>query len=86
MGGLLVNVALFLPTKVDGASLAARAQLTLPQLLASKRIERALVFAPFAVPPKTGISWAYYPRHNSPGLDDDILFLQPLADRAITPL
>jgi hypothetical protein len=79
--GALVSAALFLPPRVAALSRMAAAQELLPGLLARANVGRALVFHAGAVPSETQLSWAYSPRHNSPSLDDDVLYLrlQPFA-------
>ena len=38
------------------------------------KASKALVFAEFLVPPKLGVSWAYYPPNPSPDLSDEVIF------------
>ncbi len=74
--GFVVSATLFLPARVADLSRMADAQALLPSLLARADVHRALVFHAGSVPSELQQSWAYYPRYNSPGLDDDVLFLR----------
>lgn len=74
--GTLVSATLFLPARVAALSRMAAAQELLPGLLARANAGRALVFHRGSVPSETRLSWAYYPRHNAPALDDDVLYLR----------
>jgi hypothetical protein len=69
---------MFLPVVLGNASRMAAAQLVLPRMVREAGLRHALVFQQFAVPPWLGLSWAYFPRVNSPRLDDDILYVHPL--------
>jgi hypothetical protein len=44
-------------------------------LIRTRGLTRALVFHEGVVPWWTRLSWAYYPRCNSPALDDDVLYV-----------
>ncbi|MGE0453374.1 MAG: hypothetical protein AB7O37_00645 [Vicinamibacteria bacterium] len=74
--GALASATLFLPARVAALSRMAEAELLLPSLVARANAGRALVFHRGSVPSETQLSWAYYPRHNSPSLDDDVLYLR----------
>jgi hypothetical protein len=76
LAGVLVAQAMFLPPKLDDLRRMSGAQRELPRALRSAGVRRALVFHDGAVPPTTGLSWAYFPPHNSPRMDDDILFVR----------
>jgi Dolichyl-phosphate-mannose-protein mannosyltransferase len=75
VAGLVVSFSMFLPGRLADLALMGLAQRTPHVLLARKGVHHALVFQDAIVPWATRLSWAYYPRHNSPALDDDILFL-----------
>jgi len=83
LAGVVTCGAMFLPYRLADLRRMAAAQLVLPRMLAERGITNALVFHDGIVPPWTGLSWAYYPPCNSPGLDDSILHLrmwkQPMA-------
>jgi hypothetical protein len=72
----LVSLVMFLPVHLANLKRMAGAQHVLPDLLAARGIHRALVFHDTVVPPALELSWAFFPRYNSPGLDDDVLFLR----------
>jgi hypothetical protein len=76
LGGVVTCGAMFLPSRLADLRRMAAAQLLLPRLLAERGITNALVFHDGIVPPWTGLSWAYYPPCNSPGLDDAVLHLR----------
>ena len=78
LSGTLISASMFLPVAVANVRRMAEAQLVLPRMLREVPEGRVLVFQQFAVPPWLGLSWAYYPRANSPRLDDDILYVRPL--------
>jgi len=71
----VVNLTLFLPFKLGDLARAGQGQQVVFRALRDKDIHHALVFHRGTVPPTTGLSWAYYPRPNSPTLDDDVLFV-----------
>jgi 4-amino-4-deoxy-L-arabinose transferase-like glycosyltransferase len=77
--GTLVSATMFLPVAVANVRRMADAQLVLPRMLHAVAHGRVLVFQQYAVPPWLALSWAYYPRANSPRLDDEILYVQQLA-------
>jgi hypothetical protein len=83
LAGVVTCGAMFLPSRLADLRRMAAAQHLLPRLLAERGITNALVFHDGIVPPWTGLSWAYYPPCNSPGLDDAVLHLrmwkQPMA-------
>jgi hypothetical protein len=87
LAGVVTCVAMFLPSRLADLRRMAGAQLVLPRMLAERGITNALVFHDGIVPPWTGLSWAYYPPCNSPGLDDAVLHLrmwkQPAAAHAL---
>jgi hypothetical protein len=76
LGSTVVALTLFLPPRLADLQRMGDAQALLPRLLARQKIHNALVFHRGVVPPSTGLSWAYFPRCNGPGLDDDVLFVQ----------
>jgi hypothetical protein len=78
LSATLVSAAMFLPVVLGNARRMADAQMVLPRMLREAGQRRALVFQQFAVPPWLGLSWAYFPRANSPRLDDDVLYVRPL--------
>jgi hypothetical protein len=51
------------------------AQNLVGDLIRDRGVGNALVFHESVVPGWTRLSWAYYPRINSPALDDDVLFV-----------
>jgi hypothetical protein len=71
-----VALSMFLPVQLANLHRMAEAQHVLPRLLAARGIHRALVFHDTVVPPGLELSWAFFPRYNSPRLDDDVLFLR----------
>jgi dolichyl-phosphate-mannose-protein mannosyltransferase len=75
LAGAIVSVSMFLPGRLADLALMGMAQRTPFLLLERKGVRRALVFQSAVVPWQTGLSWAYYPPHNAPSLDDDVLFL-----------
>jgi hypothetical protein len=76
LAGCLVDLTLFLPFRLADLARNGQAQQVVTDLIEHKRLRHALVFHRMVVPPELGLSWAYFPRPNSPSLDDDILFLQ----------
>ena len=76
LAGVVTCGTMFLPSRLVDLRRMAAAQLLLPRLLAERGITNALVFHDGIVPPWTGLSWAYYPPCNSPGLDDAVLHLR----------
>ena len=71
-----MGVTLFLPGRLGDLSRMGQAQRALPDLIERRGLHRALVFHEGVVPPWTYRSWAYFPRCNSPALDDDVLFVR----------
>ncbi|MBP1641681.1 MAG: hypothetical protein H6Q03_350 [Acidobacteria bacterium] len=71
-----VGLAMFLPVQLANLHRMAEAQHVLPRLLAARGIHHAVVFHDTVVPPSLELSWAFFPRYNSPRLDDDVLFLR----------
>lgn len=76
LAGVATCFTMFLPYRLADLRRIAGAQLVLPRMLAERGIVNALVFHDGIVPPWTGLSWAYYPPCNSPGLDDSVLHLR----------
>ena len=76
LAGTLVSLAMFVPVKLANLQRMGEAQLALPRLAAQLGLHRVLVFAEVALPGTLGLSWAYFPRVNSPTLDDDILHVR----------
>ena len=76
LAGVVTCGVMFLPSRLADLRRMAAAQLLLPRMLAERGITNALVFHDGIVPPWTGLSWAYYPPCNSPGLDDAVLHLR----------
>lgn len=72
----LTGLTLFTLDRVADLGRMAAAQDAVWHLLQEGGIHRALVFHRGVVPPWTRLSWAYFPRCNSPGLDDDVLFVR----------
>jgi hypothetical protein len=75
-----VGLTMFLPVKLADLGRMAAAQRVLPRLIERQGLHHALVFAQFAVPPSLMRSWAYFPRFNSPQLDDDVLYVRTHPD------
>jgi hypothetical protein len=78
LSGTVASATMFVPVMLGNLRQMADAQLVLPRMLREAGQQRALVFHQFAVPPWLGLSWAYYPRANSPGLDDAILYVRSI--------
>ena len=76
MAATVVSASMFVPYRVGDLARAGRAQGTIWRLVREKGLTRALVFHESVVPPTSGLSWAYFPRCNSPRLDDDVLFVR----------
>jgi Dolichyl-phosphate-mannose-protein mannosyltransferase len=74
VSGMFVAIAMFLPPRLGDLALAGTAHHLVEDALSARRIGRAVIFYEQLVAPEAGLSWAYYPRHNGPLLDDDILF------------
>jgi hypothetical protein len=71
----IVSASAFLPSRLADLRRMGTAQ-GLPEAMIRERgISRALVFHEGVVPWWTRLSWAYYPRCNSPDLDDDVLYV-----------
>jgi hypothetical protein len=83
VSGALVAVTLFLPERVRDLGLMGQAQGVAPGLIARRGVSHALVFHDGVVPPWTYRNWAYYPRCNSPSLDDDILYVRLQRDKGL---
>jgi hypothetical protein len=75
LAGTIVSFCAFLPSRLLDLRRMGAAQNAVHDLLRARDIHDALVFHQGLVPPWTRLSWAYYPPCNSPGLDDDVLFL-----------
>lgn len=65
----------FVPARMDDLWRMGTAQRTAPALIAERGLHHALVFHDGIVPDWLLASWAYYPRCNSPALDDDVLYI-----------
>ncbi|PYQ44310.1 MAG: hypothetical protein DMF77_07495 [Acidobacteria bacterium] len=76
VSGALVALTLFLPERLRDLGLMGQAQRVAPDLIATRGLSHALVFHDGVVPPWTYRSWAYFPRCNSPSLDDDVLYVR----------
>jgi Dolichyl-phosphate-mannose-protein mannosyltransferase len=76
VAGAVVNLSMFLPTKAADLRRMADAQLLPGRLIRERGLTNAVIFHNGVAPPWTGLSWAYFPPCNSPGLDDDILWLR----------
>jgi hypothetical protein len=74
--GVLVNGALFLPSRLQDLARMGAAQRLVERLAERQGLRDALVFHEGVVPWWTRLSWAYFPRCNSPSLDDDILYVR----------
>jgi 4-amino-4-deoxy-L-arabinose transferase-like glycosyltransferase len=75
VAGVVVCLTMFLPGRIADLYSMGLAQRTPFLLLARAGVHHGLVFQSATVPWWTRRSWAYYPRANSPRLDDDVLFL-----------
>jgi hypothetical protein len=75
LAGTIVSVSAFLPSRLMDLRRMGAAQNLVHALLRERGIHNALVFHQGVAPWWTRLSWAYYPPCNSPGLDDDVLFL-----------
>ena len=75
VAGAVVGLTMFMPGRLADLNSMGLAQRTPLILLARQGVARGLVFQNAVVPWWTRRSWAYYPRANSPRLDDDVLFL-----------
>jgi hypothetical protein len=71
----VVSLTMFLPPKLQDLRRMGEAQLAVDRLIARQGVGHALVFHQTVVPYWTRLSWAYFPRINSPSLDDDVLFM-----------
>jgi hypothetical protein len=76
IAGALVSVTMFLPARLADLASMGSAQRAAPDLVAQRGLTHALVFHEGVVPPWTYRSWAYFPRCNSPQLDDDVLYVR----------
>jgi 4-amino-4-deoxy-L-arabinose transferase-like glycosyltransferase len=75
VAGAIVGLSMFLPARLAALRTMGLAQRLPHLMLAERGIHHAVVFQQAVVPWWTRLSWSYYPRHNSPRLDDDVLFL-----------
>jgi hypothetical protein len=71
----LVSASMFLPSRLADLRSMGLAQNLPEALIRTRGLTRALVFHEGVVPWWTRLSWAYYPRCNSPALDDDVLYV-----------
>ena len=62
----VVSLAMFVPPKLQDLRRMGAAQLEVGRHLRARGIAGAVVFHEGVVPPWTGLSWAYFPRHNAP--------------------
>ena len=76
----LTGLTLFTLDRVADLGRMAAAQDAVWRLVQERGIHHALVFHRGVVPPWTRLSWAYFPRCNSPALDDDVLFVRHRED------
>ncbi len=76
VAGVMVGGLMFVPPKLRDLWRAGEAQAQLSRLIATRQVRHAVVFHVGLAPPWTGWTWAYFPRCNSPRLDDDVLFLR----------
>jgi dolichyl-phosphate-mannose-protein mannosyltransferase len=75
VAGAVVGISFFLPSRVMDLGRMGAAQRAVDVLVHDQGVSHALVFHEGTVPWWTRRSWAYYPRCNSPSLDDDVLFI-----------
>jgi hypothetical protein len=75
VAGLVVSATMFVPGRLADLHSMGLAQRTPELMLERSGIHQAVVFHDGVVPWWTRSSWAYYPRCNSPQLDDDVLYL-----------
>jgi len=74
--GLAVSLTMFVPPRLMDLARMQAVQAAPRQLLARAGVSRALVFHQGGIaPPSLGLTWAYYPPTNGPGLDDDVLYV-----------
>jgi hypothetical protein len=85
LAATLVNLTLFLPPRLQDLRRMALAQHAVTDLVARTNQSPSLVFHNGTVPPWTRLSWAYFPRVNSPTLDDRVLFLRLPPDPGRVP-
>jgi hypothetical protein len=79
----LVSVTLFLPPRMADLRRMGAAQTVVDDAIREKGVGNALVFHESVVPWWTRLSWAYFPRINGPGLDDDVLFVLLQRDQGL---
>jgi hypothetical protein len=75
VAGAMVGISFFLPSRLMDLGRMGGAQRAVDVLIHDQGVSHALVFHEGTVPWWTRRSWAYYPRCNSPSLDDDVLFI-----------
>ena len=75
VAGMVVSATMFMPGRLSDLYTMGLAQRTPGLMLERSGIHQAVVFHDGVVPWWTRSSWAYYPRCNSPQLDDDVLYL-----------
>ena len=75
LASTIVSVTLFLPSRLADLRRMGAAQNLVTDMIRERGIGHALVFHEGIVPWWMRQSWAYYPRINSPALDDDVLFV-----------
>jgi len=78
IAALVIGLTLFTTARVADLGQMAAGQEVVWRLVRERGIHHALVFHRGVVPPWTRLSWAYFPRCNSPALDDDVLFVRLL--------
>lgn len=76
LAGLTVSLTMFVPYRVADLQRMGWAQRRPFTLARAQGVHHALVFHSGIAPPTAGLSWAYFPPCNGPGLDDDLLFLR----------
>jgi hypothetical protein len=76
LAGALIALTMFVPDRLRDLSRMGAAQRAAPDLAEERGLKHALVFHEGVVPPWTYRSWAYFPRCNSPALDDDVLYVR----------
>jgi hypothetical protein len=75
LAATIVSVTLFLPSRLADLRSMGAAQNVVDDLIRDRGVGQALVFHESVVPWWGRLSWAYYPRVNAPGLDDEVLFV-----------
>jgi hypothetical protein len=87
IAALAVSLTMFLPYKLADLRRMGVAQRLPLDMVRRQGLQHAVVFHSGVVPHQTGLSWAYFPRCNSPTLDDDVLFMRARAtpEAGLTP-